>query len=152
MLAAQNKESRRVAPEPGTQGGRLTADFTVARRATPLEPQVRLAIELVLQVMSRRFRRRVVAGARKRAVADASRALPLDHDGVPLAGIGTDFALARGEHVFAFRLLELSADARLTLQVPGWPLQDAAGQRKRQPAPFRFCDAPGVAIGEKSAP
>jgi hypothetical protein len=56
VLAAQNKELR-VAAEPCTQSGRLTADFTVARRGAALEPQVRFAIELILQVMSERFRR-----------------------------------------------------------------------------------------------
>jgi hypothetical protein len=56
VLAAQNKELR-VAAEPRTQSGWLTADFTVARRGAALEPQVSLAIELILQVMSERFRR-----------------------------------------------------------------------------------------------
>jgi hypothetical protein len=56
VLAAQSNELR-VATEPCTQSGRLTADFTVARRGAALEPQVSLAIELILQVMSERFRR-----------------------------------------------------------------------------------------------
>jgi hypothetical protein len=98
VLAAQYEELR-LAAEPCTQCGRLTADFTVARRGAALEPQVRLAIKLILQVMSERFRRRVVSRALERAVADTSGTLPLDHDCVPFASISTDFALARGKHV-----------------------------------------------------
>jgi hypothetical protein len=56
VLAAQSKEFR-VAAQSRTQSGRLTADFTVARRGAALEPQVRLAVELILEVMSERFRR-----------------------------------------------------------------------------------------------
>ena len=56
VLAAQNKELR-VATKPCTQSGRLTADLAVALRAAALEPQVRLAIELILQVMSERLSR-----------------------------------------------------------------------------------------------
>src|ERR1700736_854315 len=43
MLSAQNEEFR-VASEAGAQGGRLTADLTVARWDAALEPQISLAI------------------------------------------------------------------------------------------------------------
>ena len=100
MLAAQNEEWR-VAAKPCTQSGWLTADFTVALRGAALEPEVCLAIESILQVMSERLRRRIMASARERTVADTSGSLTLDHDCVPFAGINTDFTLTRGEHVYA---------------------------------------------------
>jgi hypothetical protein len=101
MLSAQNEELR-VASEAGAQSGRLAADLTVARWDAALEPQIRLAIELVLQMMCERFLRSVVARALQRTVARTSGTLPLDHDCVPFAGLRADFAFARGKHVCAF--------------------------------------------------
>lgn len=56
MLAAQYKEWH-VAAEPRTQRGWLSADLTFTWRGAALEPQIRLAIQLILQVMGERFRR-----------------------------------------------------------------------------------------------
>jgi hypothetical protein len=147
VLAAQSKELR-VAAEPCAQSGRLTADFTVARRGAALEPQVRFTIELILQVMSQCFRRGIVARARACAVADTSGTLRHDHDRVPFASISTDFTLARGEHVRA----SVSCRSR---QMPGRRYRRLIGRCRRRrstwkssgsPVAFRFCDAPGVAI------
>src|SRR6516225_2904322 len=76
-----------MAPEPGTQRRPPTADFTIPWRVAALEPQVSLAIQLVLQVMSESVIRRIVAGAAERAVASAPHCLPVDHHRVPLASV-----------------------------------------------------------------
>ncbi|HXO66171.1 MAG: hypothetical protein WAU56_18440 [Steroidobacteraceae bacterium] len=53
VLSAQNEELG-IAPQPGTQGGRITTDLTILWDVTH-EPQISLAIELVLQMMSQCF-------------------------------------------------------------------------------------------------
>jgi hypothetical protein len=94
VLLAQNEELR-IAPEPRTQVGRITADLTILCAST-LEPQVGLTVELVLQMMSERFLRGFVARASQGAIAGTSHRLPFHHDRVPLACVRTDFALACG--------------------------------------------------------
>ena len=94
MLSAKYEQFG-VATQTSAQSRWLTADLTVARRHPALEPQVGLAVELILEMVSQRVFRRVVARARESAVAGTSHTLPLDHDGVPFTGVRTDFALAR---------------------------------------------------------
>jgi hypothetical protein len=89
-----------MAPEPGTQRRPPTADFTIPWRVTALEPQVSLAIQLVLQVMSDSVIRGIVTGAAERAVASAPRCLPVDHYRVPLASIGAVIAPACRQHIW----------------------------------------------------
>ena len=97
VLSAQNEQFR-IASEPGAQDRRITTDLTILREAT-LEPQISLAIELVLQMMSECFVGGFVAGASDRAVACSPYCLPVDYHRVPLASVCSDLALACGKHV-----------------------------------------------------
>src|SRR6516162_10671171 len=89
-----------IAAEPGTQRRPPTADFTIPWRVAALEPQVSLAIQLVLQVMSESVIRRIVAGAAERAVASAPHCLPVDHHRVPLASVCAVITPACRQHVW----------------------------------------------------
>jgi hypothetical protein len=64
-----------------------------------LEPQFSFAIELVLQMMSECFVRGFVTGTSDRAVPRSSYCLPVNHNRVPLASVGSVLALACGKHV-----------------------------------------------------
>jgi hypothetical protein len=64
-----------------------------------LEPQISLAIELVLQMMGECFAGGFVTGASDRAVPCSSYCPPVDHNRVPLASVWSVLALACGKHV-----------------------------------------------------
>jgi len=101
MRPAENEELR-VPPQPGAQCRRFTADFTIARLCAPFEPEIRLAVQLILQMMSERLCRGIVTRASERTVASAPWSCPFKDDCVPLARIRTDLTLSCRKHLCTF--------------------------------------------------
>jgi hypothetical protein len=63
LMAGTQYEELRVPPEPGAQRRVFAANFTFAANRSAIEPEVGLAIELILQVVRERLIGRSVTGA-----------------------------------------------------------------------------------------
>jgi hypothetical protein len=97
VCVAQAKEFAAPA-EPRVQGRVFATDLAVPTQGSTVEPQVGLAIELVLQMVSEGIIGRVMAHAIEGTVADAPNGLVFHDDREPLACLVADFAPAGDEH------------------------------------------------------
>jgi hypothetical protein len=97
MRVAQAEEPGAPA-EPRMKSRVLAADFAASAQSSPIQPEVGLSIELVLQMMGQRILRGIMACTPQRAVADSPDEFLLDHDREPSACLGADLALPSDKH------------------------------------------------------
>src|SRR5204862_4974665 len=68
LVPLAQHEQLRSAAESGAERRALAADLAIGRRGATIQPQVGLAIELILQVVSERFFRGVMPRTSERAI------------------------------------------------------------------------------------